>query len=159
MIYGQDFIATVTLPNTWFVDMSYARQLGVNGFFYLKQYNKETSPAITILNLAYKPEDHTPLEEWIEYDRDNFLDYYDNYTMEKADIEIKNDAVKRIIIYLVKDDQNEIVQYSAYLDMGLHYFANIYMTITDKNIRDSMYKDFKRCIENSVFLNIGVNIN
>ena len=36
MVYGNNFIATIALPETWNVDMSYASRVRANGYFYLK---------------------------------------------------------------------------------------------------------------------------
>ena len=65
-VYGYDFTVSISLPDSWTANMNYARQVGVNGFFYLNQYNINNSPAAIILELAYKPNEQSKLEELIE---------------------------------------------------------------------------------------------
>jgi hypothetical protein len=156
MVYGNDFLTSIALPNTWFVDMTFAQQNGVNGFFFLKEYGINNSPAVIILNLSYKPNIDTKLEEWIEHDINEFLDYYDGFTSERLNWDITNKNNYRIIIYSLRNDIMGYLQYSAYFDVGLDYFANIYVTVKDKNKHDEIVNDFRRCLENSEFTGIGV---
>ena len=67
MVYGNNFIASIALPNSWNVDMDYSKQIGVNGFFYPKKYNSNDSPVVIILDLVYKPKEETQLEELVNY--------------------------------------------------------------------------------------------
>jgi hypothetical protein len=156
MVYGNDFLTSITLPDTWNVDMTVAQQNGVNGFFYLKEYGINNSPAVVILNLAYKPNADTKLGEWIEYDINDFLDYYDGFTSERLNWDVTNKNNYRIITYSLRNDNMGYLQYSAYFDVGLHYFANIYVTVKDKNKHDEIVNDFRKCLENSEFTGIGV---
>jgi hypothetical protein len=158
-IYGNDFLLSIALPNTWNVDIDFARQNGINGFFYLRDYGINNSPAVIVLNLAYKPNEKSELEEWIEYDINNFLDYYDGFTVDKLDWKIINENNYRVVSYKLKNDDKRYLQYSAYLDVGLNYYVNIYVTITDKNKHDEIINDFKKCLENSRFTGIGVKVN
>jgi hypothetical protein len=157
MVYGNDFLTSIALPNTWNVDMTFAQQNGINGFFYLRNYGINNSPAAIILNLAYKQDEESKFEEWIEYDINGFLNYYDGFIAEKLNWQIINKYGHRIIVYSLK---NEIgyLQYSAYFDVGLKYFVNIYVTIKDINKHDEIINDFKKCLENSEFTGIGVKI-
>jgi hypothetical protein len=156
MVYGNDFIATIALPNKWKVDMSLVNQLGVNGYFYLKEYSSNDSPVAVFLNLAYKPNDETKLEEWIEYDINGFLEYYDDFISEKLDWKIISEKGNEINIYSLKNNKTKYQQYSAYFDVGLNYFVNIYISIIDEKFHDEIIDDFKRCLENSEFTGIGV---
>jgi hypothetical protein len=159
MVYGNDFLTSVALPNTWTVDMAFAQKNGINGFFYLKEYSINNSPAVIILNLAYKPNVDTRLEEWIEHDINVFLDYYEGFTSERQNWNVTNKNKYRIIIYSLRNDNMGNLQYSAYFDVGLNYFVNIYVTIKDKNKQVEIINDFRKCLENSTFTGIGVRIN
>jgi hypothetical protein len=151
MVYGSDFISSIALPDTWNVNMDYARQVGVNGFFYQKKYTVQDSPAAIFLQLAYKPNEETKLEEWIEYDIDSILDYYDGTFVEELDWKIVNKDYK-IIVYGLKVGKIGQLQYSSYFDMGLKYFAKIYVSILDEKIHNEVLNDYKKCLENSDFL-------
>jgi hypothetical protein len=151
MVYGNDFLTSIALPNTWNVDMAIAKQNDVNGFFYLREYDINNSPAVIILNLAYKPNKESKLEEWIEYDINDFLEYYEGFTSDKLDWKTINKNGYRIAAYRLKNDREGYLQYSAYLDVGLNYFVNIYVTIKDRNKHEEIINDFKKCLENSLF--------
>jgi hypothetical protein len=158
MVYGNDFIATIVLPDKWRVDMSYANQLGVNGYFYLKKYSSNDSPVAVLLNMAYKPNNETKMEEWIEYDINGFLEYYDDFVSEKLNWEIINENGYEMNIYSLKNNKTKYQQYSAYFDVGLNYFVNIYISIIDENLHDEIIDDFKKCLENSFFNGINMKI-
>ena len=50
MVYGNDYIASIALPNTWTIDMVLAQEIKVDGYFYLKGYDITNSPAILVFN-------------------------------------------------------------------------------------------------------------
>jgi hypothetical protein len=158
MVYGNDFLTGIALPNTWTVDMNYANQIGVNGFFYLRNYTIDNSPAVIILSLAYKPNDETSLKDWIDYDINEFLEYYKGFIAEKLSWSILNKNNYKIEVFCLSDDKMGYLQYSAYFDVGLHYFANIYVTIKDKNKHDEIVNDFIKSLENSRFTGIGIKV-
>jgi hypothetical protein len=156
MVYGEDFITSIALPNTWNVDMAYAQRHGINGFFYLKNYSINNSPAVIMLNLEYKQ--NKIFEEWITQDINEFLEYYNAFTAERLNWNIKNKDGYRIIIYSLKHSKMDLLQYTAYIDTELDYFVNIYVTIHDKSEDDEFVNVFKKCLENSSFSGIGVKI-
>ncbi|MDR2922491.1 MAG: hypothetical protein LBU85_04000 [Treponema sp.] len=158
MVYGDDFLSNIALPNTWHVDMEYARQNGINGFFYLRNYNADNSPAVITLDLAYKSNVNSKLEEWSENNINNFLEYYNGFTAEKLNWETVNKNNYKMIVYSLKNDEKDALQYSAYLDVNLGYFVNLYITIKDKSRHDEMINDFKICLENSLFTEIGTEV-
>jgi hypothetical protein len=159
MVYGNDFLTSIALPDTWNVDMAFAQQNGMNGFFYLRDYDINNSPAIIILNLAYKQNEDSKFEEWVEYDINYFLDYYDGFFADKLDWKIINENGYRIIVYSLENTEKSYLEYSAYLDVGLKYFVNINVTIKNKNIHGEIINDFKRCLEKSMFTGIGIKVN
>jgi hypothetical protein len=158
MVYGSDFLTSIALPDTWRVDMAFAQRNGINGFFYLKEYSVNNSPAVIILNLAYKPNNETQLEEWIEHDINEFIEYYTGFISERMNWNIINKNNYRIIVYNLRNDNTGNLQYSAYFDVRLNYFVNIYVTIIDKNREDEILNDFKICLRNSEFTGIGVRL-
>lgn len=158
MVYGSNFLTSIILPNTWDVDMVYAREIGANGFFYLRNYSINNSPALIILNLAYKPNEKTKLEDWVEHDINNFLEYYSDFTAEEIKWNVATKNGYRIIIYSLKPNKMGSLEYSAYLDVGLKYFVNINVTIKDQDRHDEIVNDFKKCLENSKFFGMGIEI-
>jgi hypothetical protein len=159
MVYGSDFLISVALPETWTVDMNYAQQVGVNGFFYQKKYSINDSQSAIILQLAYKPNEEINLEDWIDYDLDAILDYYEGSSFEKMDWNVHNKNGYRIIVYDLKVGKIRQQQYVSYFDVGLNYFAKIYVTILDKNIHNDIVDDYRKCLENSEFTGIGIKMN
>jgi len=155
MIYGSDHLISISLPNTWNVNMQYAQQNGLNGFFFLRNYNFNNSPAIIILSLEYNQ--NKIFENWIENSINNFLNYYKGFSSERLNWTINNQYGYNINVYKFKHNTRNLVQYCSYLDVGLNYFVQLYITIIDQSKHDEMLEDFKRCLENSRFTGIGVN--
>jgi hypothetical protein len=157
MVYGNDFLTSIALPNTWNVDMAYAKQVGINGFFYLRNYGIDNSPAIIVLDLHYNQ--NKIFEEWINNSINDFLEYYpEEFTSELKNWNIVNENGYKIVVYCLKHNTRDIIQYSAYIDVGLNYYVNIYVTIKDISKHDETVNDFKKCLENSNFTGIGVNV-
>ena len=156
MVYGDDFLASIVLPFKWNVNMAYAQQVGINGFFYLRNYNTENSPAVIILELEYN--NNKIFKEWIDNDINTFLAYYEDFSVEMLNWNVVNENGYKIIVYKLDHNVMDVLQYSAYLDVGLNYFVNIYVTIHDLNVHDEIVNDFKKCLENSRFTGIGVKI-
>lgn len=156
MVYGNDFLTSIALPNKWNVDMNFAQRAGVNGFFYIRNYNINTSPAVVILSLEYNQD--KIFEKWIDNNINDFLEYYENFSAEIMNWNIINENGYRIIVYKLQNQTVDILQYSAYFNVGLNYFVNMYITIKNQNIHDEMVNDFKMCLENSRFTGIGVRV-
>jgi hypothetical protein len=155
MVYGDNFMIGVALPDTWTVDMNAAKQYGVNGFFYLKD-NRKVS---IVLNLVFPQDKSNTLGDWEKYDIDGFIDYYKGYTANKLKWNIENKNKYKIDVYTFTDSTNRITQYSAYIDTGCGYYANIYITASrGEQFTDSLVDDFKMCLEKSTFTGIGFKV-
>jgi len=155
MVYGEDFISSIALPETWTVDMEYAHQVGVNGFFYQKNYGIGNTPAGIVLQLSFKQNDESKLEDYVEYDLNSILEYYEGSSVEKLDWKILNKDYN-IIVYNMKIGKRGQLQYCSYFDVGLRYFAKIYVMIRDENLLNEIINDYKKCLENSYFSGIGL---
>lgn len=159
MVHGEDHIVSVALPESWRVDMDAAHQMGVNGFFYLKRYTIDDTPAGIVLKLATKPQADSKLQEWINYDTAAFKSMYKGYRTTKLSWKIKNRKGYRVVVYKFENPKTDIVQYSAYIDGGLDYFANLYIQLFSKSKENEAFiRDFKNCLINSEMLGIGIKM-
>jgi len=157
MIHGKNFITGTPLPKTWGVSMDYARAVGINGFFYLNKYTIGTSPAAILLKLEGL--NNESYGEWIDNSIKSFTKEYKGYRAEKPDWIIKNKNNYDVTVYVFKSNDTDVVQYSAYIDPKLdYYYVHLYLTIVEPDKHDEALKDFRRCLESSTFLGVGLQI-
>jgi len=150
MIYGNDFIASVVLPNRWTMDITSSQESNVDGHFYLKGYDITNSPAILVFNEFNDTNAEIGFEERVDEDINYFSEFY---SCSILDWNIKNNKNYKIIIYSLKND-NESLMYSANIKVEEKYFVNLWITIIYENKYDEIIKDFIRCLENSEFTKI-----
>ena len=95
-------------------------------------------------------------EEWIEYDTNSILSYYKDSILTQLNWNITNENYY-IKVFSFNVAQTGHLQYIAYIDAGLHYFAKIYVTIVERNIHDRILNDYIICLNNSKLFGIGIN--
>jgi hypothetical protein len=149
-IFGRGFYRSIVLPNTWTIDFAFARENMVDGYFYLREYGINNSPALIVLNFYNGMNEDIIFEEWVEKDINYFSKFYDCLIL---DWNIINNNNYGIIIYSLQND-NEYLMYSASFDIGLNCFVNLWITIKDENKYNVIINDFRRCLENSSFIRL-----
>ena len=160
MVYGDDFMVNVPLPNYWEVDMDFAYQNGINGFFYIKDYGIQKSPVGIILTLAEKPNDLTELQEYIDYDRNQLLNYYKDNNFNE--ITLNNERTQKygykVMLYEFKN-KSSLIHYQniAYIDCNAKYFIKLYIDCKDKKGSEKYIEDYIESIFGLNYMNIKLN--
>ena len=157
MVYGNDFMVNIPLPEYWQVDMDFAAQNRINGFFYIDDYGIQNSPVGIILSLVTKPSNKSKLSEYIEWDKNYLLNNYKNYTFTEI-VKDSNQSQKygyEIIIYEFRSNTgNEHYQNIAYIDCKSNCFIKIYIDCKIKDGTESYIRDFIASAYEINFMNI-----
>ena len=158
MIYGADFMITPSLPETWMVDMSVAQQYEMNGFFYLKEFGINKSPACIILNL-YGRDDFKNFEDYVKSFSDNLIDYYKNYNVKKLKedtFENESNKCKLVLYEMSSKDGKGHYQQIAYLDTGNKYFVEMYIDCKSEKNNTILINDFIDCVYSINYIDVKV---
>lgn len=158
MVYGQDFMVNYPLPNTWQVDMDFAARNGINGFFFLKEYDIKGSPVGIIMELIEKPNADSIITDWIEYDKKQLLSYYKEYEFKRINNQRKQEYNYDVYLYEFKS-KNSLVHYQniAYIDCKMKYFVKLYIDCKVLTSNEKKYiEDFISGVYGTSYLNIRV---
>ncbi len=158
MVYGTDFIVNIPLPKYWNVDMDFAQQNNINGFFYIKKYGIKNSPAGIVLTLATKPELDSKLSEYIAYDKNNLLSYYPDAKFSEYKTDFKQDHNYIFKIYDFLEKPNGHRQLIAYLDNGSKNLVKLYIDYQNGINKEQYLMDFINCIQGLSYFNVKVNV-
>jgi len=149
LMRGNGMSVAFILPDAWTLDTDIARHIDVDGFFYLEEYDTRTSPGIIMLMLTQGDNKHT-FKDFVTESMALFFDFYKDFSGEKVSLDIKPKHGYTIELYKFYDTKGHL-QYSAYIDTGKNYFANISITINNKDETEKLLDDFIFCLENTGF--------
>lgn len=158
MIYGEDFMITPSLPESWMVDMNVAQQYQINGFFYLKEYGINKSPAIIILNL-YGRDSFKNFEDYVKAYSDNLIEYYKDYDVKKLNAETFENKTNKcnLVLYEMRSkDGNGHYQQIAYLDTGNKYLVEMYIDCKSEKNNTVFVNDFIDCVYSISYMDANV---
>jgi len=138
---------SLSLPNTWIIDTNFAKEINVTGFFYLKNYASNTSPAGIVLQLI-PISNYNSFSQFISSDIESFLsEPPPGYKAQIIDNQITSIHHYSIVIYKVFSSNSNVYHYSAYFDCGLPFYIHMYIRFFSRNSsNDILLNDFYKCI-------------
>ncbi len=159
MVYGEGFMVNVPLPDYWAVDMKFAQENGLNGFFFIEKFGIKNSPSAIMLTLAEKPTKDSKLSEYIAYDKDMLKHYYPKMIYKAYKTKKKGNKKYTYKIFEFYSEPQGGHQYIAYIDCGQKYMIKLYITLVSKDKSVKKYvSDFLDCVYGFKFVSSNVTV-
>lgn len=158
MVYGQDFMISIPLPEDWQVDMDFAHQNGINAFFYINELGIKDSPVGIIMTLASRPNEKTKLSEYVTHDNKMLSGYYPEMVINQIEDTLPQENNYEYQLFKFIDKPDGRIQYIAYIDSYQKYFTKLYIDCKEKVEVDKYINDFIESVSEMHYMNITLEV-